>query len=403
VAIVIRKTVLLLALMATTLLLASGLALAALSNTPDAGTVGTNGRVWDILRAGDKIYLAGSFTQVIEPDGTTVERNHLAAVDANTGRLTAWDPNVTKLSGEVTVHKMARSAGGARLFVAGNFGRVGGLPRSNLAAVDPATGAVDPDWRADANNTIFALSVSGSKLYLGGAFTEVAGQPRERLAAVATATGALDPNWKPSAHRLDDLKANVRALDVSADGTRIYAGGLFSYISGVYTRRLAAIDAATGAVDRAFNPATPNTILDMDVANGRVYVAAGDQLEGIEAFDATTGQLQWSIPGGYPDAQAGDVQAIVATPGGKVYAGGHFGQMGGLVRKRLVKVDGQTGQIGPWVPHVRGDSVSLGVWALETDPQRGRLYAGGDFTEIGSAEYLRFARFPQQTTVGGGN
>jgi hypothetical protein len=61
-------------------------ALAALSNTPDAGTVETNGRVWDVLRAGDTIYLAGAFTQISDTDGTTVARNNLAAIDARTGR-----------------------------------------------------------------------------------------------------------------------------------------------------------------------------------------------------------------------------------------------------------------------------------------------------------------------------
>ena len=43
-----------------------------------------NGRVWDILRVGDRIYLAGSFTQLTNTDGTTVARNNLAAIDANT-------------------------------------------------------------------------------------------------------------------------------------------------------------------------------------------------------------------------------------------------------------------------------------------------------------------------------
>jgi hypothetical protein len=95
----------------------------------------------------------------------------------------------------------------------------------------------------------------------------------------------------------------------------------------------------------------------------------------VEAFDAESGQLKWSVPGGHPDPQAGDVQAIIVS-GNKVYAGGHFGQMGGLVRKRLVELDAQTGQIGPWAPQVAGDNTNLGVWALEIDPTSGRLYAG---------------------------
>src|SRR5215217_1463601 len=147
-----RKAFLSLVAVATATLLASGVALATFSDTPDPGTVGTNGRVWDILRAGDKIYLAGRFTQIIQPDGTTVPRNNLAAIDASTGQLTGWNPSVTRLSGASSVQKMALSTDGSRLFIGGNFTRVGGLVRQRLAAVDPTTGAVDRNWRADADD-----------------------------------------------------------------------------------------------------------------------------------------------------------------------------------------------------------------------------------------------------------
>jgi Ca2+-binding RTX toxin-like protein len=36
------------------------------------------------------------------------------------------------------------------------------------------------------------------------------------------------------------------------------------------------------------------------------------------------------------------------------------------------------------------------VWALEIAPASGRLYAGGDFTQIGNGTYQRFARFTDQ-------
>jgi outer membrane protein assembly factor BamB len=393
-----RRTVLLLAAMAAMLVLASGVALAfAFNNVPDSGTVGANARVLDILRANGKIYLAGRFTQIVLPDGTTVPRNNLAAIDASTGQLTGWNPSVTRLSGASSVQKMALSTDGSRLFIGGNFTRVGGLVRQRLAAVDPTTGAVDRNWRADADDTIFALSASGTKLYFGGAFKTVDGQPRERLAAVDQATGALDPNWKPTASRdFDTQSANVMAMDVSADGTRVYVGGLFSNVNHVWTRKLAAVDATTGALVAGFKPADPNNILDIDVANGSVYTACADLLEGAEARDANTGQLRWSISGGHTDPQSGDVQAIVAGPDGKVYLGGHFGLMEGQVHKRLIEVDAQTGQIGPWAPQVVSDSTSLGVWAIELDPAAGRLYAGGDFTTIGGKTYRRFAQFSQQ-------
>jgi outer membrane protein assembly factor BamB len=393
-----RRTVVLLATMVLTLLVASGVALAALGNTADSGTVGANGRVWDILRAGDKVYLAGAFTQITDKDGTTFQRNNLAAVDAATGQLTSWNPSATNPNnpGMSSVRSMALSSDGTRLFVGGAFTRVGGVPRSRLAAINPLTGTVDGGWNASVDRPVHALIVSAktNKLYLGGDFTTVAGQPREQLAAVDAATGALDPNWQPSAHRGDDNPKNaVWAMDVSDDGTRIYVGGFFNHISGQQTGKLAALDTSTGAVIGAFNPATFNNILAMDVSGGRIFVGTADPLEGIEAFDATTGQRYWSVPGGHPDPEAGDVQAIVAS-GGKVYAGGHYAQMGGLVRKRLCEVDALTGQIGPWAPQIPGfQAGNLGVWALEVDPALGRLYAGGDFLKVSGQDRQRFAQF----------
>jgi hypothetical protein len=388
-----RRAILLVASAVAALVMASGAALAALVNTPDDGTVHANGRVWDILRAGDTVYLAGAFTQITDDDGDTFARNNLAAVDAETGEVTPWDPSATNSAGNSRVHVMALSSDGSRLFVGGSFARVGGLSRSRLAAAETAgTGAVLSGWKANVDKSVYALAVSasGSHLYLGGTFASVAGQPRQLLAAVSTSTGELDPNWKPSARRGDGATSTVRALELSSDGSRVYAGGTFNHIGTTRTGKLAAIDATTGSLSPGFKLDYPYTVLAMDASGSRLYVGTGDSLEGIEALDATTGNVVWSIPGGHPDSAAGDVQAITAS-GSKVYAGGHFRQMGGLVRRRLVQVDALTGQIGPWTPAVAGGG--LGVWALETDPVRGRLYAGGDFTQIAGVEHQRFAQF----------
>ena len=163
-----KRSVLLSASVVLMILVGSGVALAALSDIPDPDTPGANGRVSDILVAGDTIYLAGSFTQVTDKNGTFT-RNNLAAIDADTGAVTAWDPNAQHSTGNSSVRTMALSADGSRLFVGGNFTSVGGLTRNRLAAIDPATGEVDRDWKgAGVNNVVLSLAVSGDRLYLGG-------------------------------------------------------------------------------------------------------------------------------------------------------------------------------------------------------------------------------------------
>jgi len=381
-----RKSVALLASVLFAVLVGGSLALAEVSDLPDEGTVGTNGRIFDILVSNENIYLAGSFTQLTDSDGTTVARNRLAAIDADTGAITPWNPNANN-----TVRTLALSADGSRLFAGGNFSSVGGLSRNHVAAIDPTTGTTDKNWAAGTNSAVWALIVSGSRLYMGGDFTTVKQQPRERLAAVNTSTAELDPDWTPRAHRLDGNRSTVYAMDVSADGSRVYVGGLFNHISDFDTDKLAALDATMGVLDPLFRPQTQNHIFAMDVSEGNVYVGTGDPLEGIEAFNATTGLRKWSVAGGHPAPAAGDVQAITVWDD-TVYAGGHFAQMGGLVRKRLVEVDANTGQIGPWAPDIPTNG-GLGVWALEQDASRGRLYVGGDFTQIEGQPYQRFAQF----------
>ena len=396
-----RKIALLLASVATAMLLASGVALAALSDLPDAGTPGANDRISDILVSGDTVYLAGAFTQITDRSGTTFARNNLAAIDANTGAVTAWNPNAQNTSGNSSVRALALSSDGSRMFVGGTFTSVGGLTRNRLAAVDPVTGAVDKNWKGTGtNNVVRALAVAGDRLYLGGDFTKVMGNERQHLAAVNASTAALDSLWTPSATKPDSTTSTVWALDVSADGTRISVGGLFNTISvnGVATRteKLAALDAVTGEVDPVFNPATPNHIIAMDVSGSNVYVGTGDPLEGMESFDGTTGNLRWSVPGGHPDPRAGDVQAITVW-GETVYAGGHGTLIGGLIRNRIFAADASTGTILPWAPNIPGGSGSLGVWAMDHDASRNRLYVGGDFTQVTGQPRDRFAQFSEES------
>jgi hypothetical protein len=398
-------------LLASTLLLATASLLllsppvaADLPQEPD-DSVEANGRVWDILRVGDRIYLAGSFTQLTNTDGTTVARNNLAAIDANTGRVDPdWNPNATRPNSPAnsSVRSMALSADGNRLFVGGTFTNVGGLTRNRLAAIDVATGGVDRQWTAGADSTVWAVAVSGNGLYAGGEFTTVKSQPRTHIAKIDASTGTPDPNWTPSADQISpNGDGSVRALAFPEDDSRLYVGGYFRSISGQQTGNLVALDPATGVLDGAFRPNESNGIQSMAASKGRVFVGSGDPLEGIEAFDAASGQLAWRDGYGTHTPAEGDVQAIdVSDDGSTVYAGGHFNRMTEYERHRLVAIDAATGTIdGQWSPSADGGS--LGVWAVESCGPY--LYAGGDFTKIANRPQARFAQFtngPERPVMG---
>ena len=216
------------------LLLLSPPAAADLPQAPD-DSVEANGRVWDILRVGDRIYLAGSFTQLTNTDGTTVARNNLAAIDANTGQVDPnWNPNVTRPSSPSTssVRTMALSSDGNRLFVGGTFTNVGGLNRNRLAAIDVATGGVNRNGTRGSTPRSGHWAVSGNGVYAGGDFTTVKSQPRTHIAKVDASTGTPDPNWTPSADQISpNHYGSVRALAFPADGKAAFMWAATSRVS----------------------------------------------------------------------------------------------------------------------------------------------------------------------------
>ena len=367
-------------------------ALADLPQAPDRSAQ-ANGRVSAVLRVGDTVYMGGSFTQLTNPDGTTVARNRLAAIDANTGQVTGWNPDANG-----NVRSVALSSDGGRLYVGGDFTSVGGLVRNRLAAVDLGTGSVNKQWVAGANSTVWALAVSDRGVYAGGNFKTVKGQARNRLAKMNGTTGDLDPNWTPSADQISPNYGSVRAMGFAEDGSRLYVGGYFQSISGQQTGNLVALDPTTGAVDGGFRPNDNNGILCLAVSGGQVFAGTGDDLEGIEAFDAATGKTNWRLGYGAHTPSEGDVQAITVE-GGTVYAGGHFDRIAEYTRNRLVAVDAATGAVDPWSPYVGGGN--LGVWAM--DVHGPRVYVGGDFTRIADRPQERFAQFtdgPEQPDMG---
>jgi trimeric autotransporter adhesin len=361
-----KRFVLIIAATALGVLLTCGAALAAVSARSDPGTLEVDGRVSAIIRAGDRIYLGGTFLHV-----NGVSRPRLAAIDANTGELTSWNP---KANGPVNA--LAASEDGGRVFAGGEFTWAGGAAHNRLAAIDATSGTVDGTWNPSANFTVNTLAVSGSRVYLGGDFSSVNGQNRSRLAMVDGTTGELDPGWRPAASGI------VRKLDVTGDGTRVYVGGDFRRISQASRVHLAAVDSASGAPLR-WRPDPGRVILDFAISGKRVYTAEGGRGGGaVAAYQTSTGYRAWTL------GTDGDGQAV-SVLGRKVYVGGHFTKVGEAKRVRLAAVNSRRGTLDRrWRPSANSD-----VWELTSDAADGRLYAGGAFTRISGAPQEHFARF----------
>ncbi len=197
---------------------------------------------------------------------------------------------------------------------------------------NPETVSARPLPTVQVDGVVWSQAVVGNTVYVGGQFTTArpAGSApgvntvtRANLLAYDIRTGNLVTSWAPS------TDGAVQVVKASPDGTRIYAGGTFTTVNGTPRRRLAAIDATTGALVGSFNP--------------------------------------------NPDAKV----SAIATSGSTVYFGGSFGTAGGATRSRLAAMT-SGGVLLPWAPVAAGGQVA----ALTLTPDSSKVVVGGQFTTV---------------------
>ncbi len=330
-----------------------------LSWNPDA-----DGSVNAITVAGSTVYVGGNFTNI---GGHT--RYSIAALNASTGLLTAWDPNAN--GGIVNAGVVnAIAVSDSTVYVGGNFTRIGGQPRNNIAALDASTG--NPKlWNPDANFSVTALVVYSSRLYVGGLFTSIGGQIRNNIAALDTTTGTAT-SWNPNA------SSSVYAIAIS--GSTIYAGGHFTNIGGQTRYYIAALDTSTGLAT-PWNPNTKEVIGLNDVqsiaASGSVVYAGGlfSNIGGqnrnfLAALDTLTGAAtSWNPNANY------NVN-VLSVSGSTLYAGGEFTSVGDSARSYIAALNATTGSATSWNPGANGSISALAI-------SGSTVYAGGAFTNIG--------------------
>lgn len=206
----------------------------------------------------------------------------------------------------------------------------------------PDAGAVQTDGRVSA-----VLRV-GDRIYLGGSFQHVNGVFRPRLAAIDAATGTLT-GWSPRANK------GVYSLAASADGSRIYAGGDFTTVNGTTRNRLAALDAATGQPVAGWTPGADGTVRTIAVSGARVYVGGdflnvnGQTRNRLAMLDAGSGMLSadWR-----PNANNVVRKLEVSADGTRIYAGGHFTGASGQSRRYLEALNPSSGALISWRPEI---------------------------------------------------
>jgi outer membrane protein assembly factor BamB len=275
------------------------------------------GTVKALAVSGDAVYLAGDFYWI-----GGGHRDGLARLDATTGALTGFDHSVRGEAAALTI-------GGGRLYVGGRFSAVDSMPRGNLAAFSLATGALDRGWRAAADNRVEAVLAVGNRVYVAGNFRRVnraGGTPR--LAAVNAASGELDPRFRPQAPAV--------IFGLAADPSGVYAatggpgGRATAYTSGgavrwthLFNGDLHAIVVVGGIayVGGHFDTACrrPSTIRQLGCLGGKISRVK------LAALDSRGGLAPWN-----PHANGIVGVRALASNGRQVAAGGAFTAVGGI-------------------------------------------------------------------------
>ena len=232
---------------------------------------------------------------------------------------------------------------GALRMVGGRL--IAGIGR--LYSLDPSTGVVDPAWAAGQVPTAsvsFTFVSSAQTIYVGGNFTTFHGQPRARLAAVDAATGALLP-WSPQA------SGYVESMLVSPTGTVFVGASSASFTINGLVRGVFEIDAA-GAV----TPFTPQAPIDtagllhftpagsLLISASGVYIGRTSRAS-LAAFDLTSGVLLPETPtlgGPFPFIDE------LASAGQTLYLRGRFDLLNGQTRAGVGAVDVSSGTVLSW-------------------------------------------------------
>lgn len=196
---------------------------------------GAFGEVDALQASGGDVYAGGTFLDMGGQPRSRIAK--LAATGAGNADA-AWDPSAGS-----TVNALLLS--GSNLYAGGLFGGIGGEASARIAKLSTTgTGSADQDWtdQPKPNAGVFALAQSGNDLYAGGAFSTF-GVPRSRLARLSAATGAVDPAFEPGPINNGGI---VSAL--AATPSRVLVGGSFNGFGPLSTSGFAIFDLTTPTV-----------------------------------------------------------------------------------------------------------------------------------------------------------
>ncbi|HVK48602.1 MAG TPA: T9SS type A sorting domain-containing protein [Pseudobacter sp.] len=271
---------------------------------------------------------------------------------------------------------------------------------SGILALNIRTGKLN-NWSPDPvgaleNISIHTFTLAGNAAFIGGNFTHLKGKRRSGLVMFNTKTDEI----YPFSLVLDYSSREVHALKL-IDST-LYLGGNFTSVNGQpFKSSIIACRVTTGELLSGLKLPL-GTALALEAtekylfAGGNLTEAAGGQgRKNLFAIDRKTNELaSWS-----PNPNSNIYHNALHISKGKLYAGGSFTEIAGDTRLYIASFDVTTLQLNSWQPFTAtGQTAILGVVTAITSNETSIFVASNGIWE-GSAYTSGFAGFHNQTGI----
>ena len=238
---------------------------------------GTNAPVLAVaVQADGKILAGGNFNAAGGPLGNTTPRSHIARFNADGTLDTSFTAGTGGL-GTLNVYSLALQSDG-KILVGGEFTMLGGAARNAIGRLN-ADGSIDTAFnpgvtKLTGNPIVYTMAVQADgKIVVGGYFNGLGGQVRNYIGRLnADAGGTVDTGFDPGASSI----GGVSALALQADG-KILVGGSFTGLgagTGATPRGNIGRLLADGSVD-SFNPGAESQVLTLGVQTDGKILAGG--------------------------------------------------------------------------------------------------------------------------------
>jgi hypothetical protein len=396
----ISRTILLSASVVVATLVASGIALALPSETPDQ-TLMVNGPVRTMEQVGNYLWVGGNFTQVQQRNGTKVaDVSNVAVFDLRTDQYVDIAPTLG--AGSTTTNVRDIAVNGDDVVIGGDFPGPTSTQR-NLVVVDGTTGELVRWYNSAKLQSVLAAPDLG-RIYGGGG----------SLSAFDVATGKL--LWSRAKTAVDTTihshNPSAGYNDLERDGSTIWAACVCDDLSVSPSKAWALVKLSTeGTHDTSWvADVRAKDIKGISVAqtSDKLYLGAGGT-DYVGAFSKANGSFDWRMD------TSGSAQAVEVMDG-QLVIGGHFWEVADNANDRCGFRSSDPATLDPFgecqtrkglaaysfggVLEPNWDPVYAGkfnlVWALHVDDKR--LHTGGEFTTVNGLKQTNYARLSVDIT-----